>query len=77
MFHYRHQSDATKKNRSFFSNTNIRKSLLADCDHDHTYKMLLDTDEATVEDDLLDIVLDHVHQRNRWDNDQRQLNRAL
>lgn len=38
-------------------------------DHAQTYNLSLDIDEVTVEDDLLDIGLDHVQRLNRLDND--------
>jgi len=57
-----------KKNRIVLKK--IQKvSLLEDYDHVHTDKWLLDIDEAMVEDDLPDIALDHVPQRNTLDND--------
>jgi hypothetical protein len=49
--------------------------LLVDYDHVRKYMLLHDIDEARVEDDQLNIELDHVPQRNTLDNDHSQVNR--
>jgi len=43
--------------------------LLVDYDHVRKYMLLHDIDEAMVEDDQLNIELDHVPQLNTLDND--------